>query len=431
MRFQRPRGTQDLLPEAASRWQAVTSSMRRTLVSYGYGELRTPLFEDTELFVRGVGTGTDIVQKEMYTFLDRKGRSLTLRPEGTASAVRAWLENNLGHEPGVQRLYYLGPMYRYDRPQAGRFREFFQVGAEALGSALPEQDVEAIDLMMAILQDLGLRGLEVEINSVGHPACRAEYEKLLRAALEKESKALCETCVERTATNPLRVFDCKNEACREVARRLPSLREHLCEACREHHAAVRAGLETLGMAYRENPMLVRGLDYYTRTAFEVHYPPLGAQSALGGGGRYDGLVEACGGPPTPAVGFSAGIERILVALEATRAVPAVAAGTPILVLPLGEPARQRALALARELRVVAAAEVDLSGRSLKAQLRSADRSGARLAVILGDEELARGEVALRDLVSSEQRSCSLKDVVGEVRRLLTSNPTASSEGASS
>ncbi len=420
MPFQRPRGTQDLLPPAAVQWRRVTESMRRCLDAYGYGEIRTPLFEETELFVRGVGAGTDIVSKEMYTFADRKGRSMTLRPEGTAPVVRAFLENNLGAEPGVHRLYYLGSMYRYDRPQAGRYREFFQVGAEAIGSPLPELDVEAIDLMMTMLHDLGLEDLAAEINSVGHPGCRAAYEERLRAALESERDGLCDTCRERALTNPLRVFDCKNPACRAVVERLPLLRDSLCDECRAHHASVRAGLETLGVPFTENPRLVRGLDYYTRTAFEVHYPALGAQSALGGGGRYDGLFEACGGPPTPAVGFSAGIERVLVAVEAAeRARDAVpAAGAAIWVAPLGDAARRRALVLARALRTVAPATVDLSGRALKAQMRGADRARARVVVLLGDDEMGRGEALVRDLQSGEQAAYAWADVLGAVRRIL-------------
>jgi len=405
MRFQRQRGTQDLLPEQARHWQHLDAQVRRTFASFDYGEIRTPLFEDTQLFVRGVGADTDIVQKEMYTFLDRKGRSLSLRPEGTAAVVRAYLENGMGREGGVRRLYYLGPMYRYDRPQAGRFREFFQLGAEAIGSAAPEQDLEIVDLMMTVLQELGLEDLEVEINSVGHPGCRAAYETLLRRALEAEQEALCPTCRERHVHNPLRVFDCKNEGCRAVAQRLPLLRQHLCEDCAAHHAAVLRGLDRLRLPHRENPHIVRGLDYYTRTAFEVHYPPLGAQSALGGGGRYDGLVEACGGPPTPAVGFSAGIERLLFALEQTRpqTLPSPR-GAPIQVLPQEESARLAALELARELRRAAPTAVDLSGRSLKAQLKSADRAGALVAVILGAEERERDEVVVRDLVQGAQAS---------------------------
>lgn len=420
MPFQRPRGTQDLLPDAAARWRAVTESMRRDLEAFGYGEVRTPLFEETELFIRGVGTGTDIVSKEMYTFQDRKGRSLTLRPEGTAPVVRAFLENNLGAEPGVQRLYYLGPMYRYDRPQAGRYREFFQVGAEAIGSALPELDVECIDLMMTMLRQLGLHDLTVEINSVGHPGCRAEYEVRLRDALAQHHDALCPTCQERARTNPLRVFDCKNDACRAIVAQLPLLREALCDDCRAHHAGVRDGLEALGVAYTENPRLVRGLDYYTRTAFEVHYPPLGAQSALGGGGRYDGLVEACGGPPTPAVGFSAGIERVLVALAAAPDAAAAGLRAGVWVAPLGAAARRQALVLARRLRAVAPTVVDLTGRSLKAQLRGADRTGSSVVVLLGDDELARGEAQVRDLRRGTQAAQAWDAVPGAVREILES-----------
>jgi len=389
--------------------------MRGCLDAYGYAEIRTPMFEDTELFVRGVGTGTDIVAKEMYTFNDRKGRSLTLRPEGTAPVVRAWLENNLGAEPGVCRLQYLGPMFRYDRPQAGRYREFFQVGGEAIGSAVPELDVEIIDVMMTMLGELGLRDLAVEINSVGHPGCRAVYERTLAAALVVTADELCDTCRERARTNPLRVFDCKSPSCRRVIERLPLLRDSLCADCKAHHAAVLAGLDALGISYRENPRLVRGLDYYTRTAFEVHYPPLGAQSALGGGGRYDGLVEACGGPPTPAVGFSSGIERVLVALESQ---PATAGAPRIWIAPLGDAARRQALVLARDLRRVATTEVDLSSRALKAQLRSADRAGARIAVLLGDAELDARAATVRDLRSGEQIQAPWPEVAAAAARLL-------------
>jgi histidyl-tRNA synthetase len=415
MRFQRPRGTQDLLPQDAPRWRHVTGVMRTTLDSFGYADIRTPLFEDTELFVRGVGNATDIVAKEMYTFADRKGRNLTLRPEGTAPVVRAYLENNLDAEPGLCRLQYMGPMFRYDRPQAGRYREFFQVGAEAIGSPLPEVDVEIIDAMMTMLYALGLRQLGVEINSVGHPGCRADYEVTLRAALAAAAADLCATCNERAQINPLRVFDCKNPACRPTIERLPLLRAALCGDCRRHHAAVAEGLTALGLAYTENPRLVRGLDYYTRTAFEVHYPPLGAQSALGGGGRYDGLVEACGGPPTPAVGFSAGIERVLVAIAG---LPLAPPAPSIWLVPLGDAARRQALVLARALRPVAAVHVDLTGRGLKAQLRGADRNGARLAILLGDDEMARGEASIRDLAAGTQIAAPWAELPAAVRRIL-------------
>jgi histidyl-tRNA synthetase len=417
MRFQRPRGTQDLLPADARRWRRVTTQMQACLDAFGYDEIRTPIFEDTELFVRGVGTATDIVAKEMYTFADRKGRSLTLRPEGTAPVARAYLENNLGAEPGVRRLQYLGPMFRYDRPQAGRYREFFQIGGEAIGSPLPELDVEIVDLMMTMLRAVGIQDLAVEINSVGHPGCRAVYETTLRAALDSAAAELCETCRERMRTNPLRVFDCKTPGCRAVVARLPLLRDALCADCQSHHAAVRAGLDALDVAYSENPRLVRGLDYYTRTAFEVHYPPLGAQSALGGGGRYDGLIEACGGPPTPAVGFSAGIERALVALDDLAAASATAPAG-IWVAPLGDAARRQALVLGRALRVVARTEVDLSGRALKAQLRGADRAGARVAVILGDTEMAAQAALVRDLRTGVQAPAPWPEVATAAGRIL-------------
>jgi histidyl-tRNA synthetase len=323
-------------------------------------------------------------------------------------------------------------MYRYSRPQPGRFREFFQVGAEAIGTDLPEQDAEVIDVMMQILRELGLTGLRVEVNSLGTAASRAAYVEVLRrelgdAASPGESIApLCETCQARVPKNPLRIFDCKNEACRRIAERLPKLSGFLSAEDRVHFDTVRGALDALGIDHVQNDLLVRGLDYYTRTAFEVHYAPLGSQSALGGGGRYDGLIEACGGPPTPAVGFSAGIERILYALQDSAAAPPAAADAAVVVLPLGASARVEALRLARRLRSVAAARVDLTGRSLKAQLRTAGRD-ARVAVILGDHELQKREASVRDLVRGEQRSVGLDELLDVVKRTLATTAGRSPE----
>jgi len=419
MGFRRPRGTQDVLPTQSVRWRYVTDGMRRVLEQFGYGEIRTPAFEDTQLFIRSVGEATDIVQKEMYTFEDRKGRSLTLRPEGTAAVVRAWLENNLGRESAVQRLWYLGPMYRYDRPQAGRYREFFQVGAEVIGSQAPELDVEIIDLMMSILSELGLQDLKVEVNSVGGPESRARYESKLQEELRSHQSELCATCQGRIESNPLRILDCKNETCQGVVAQLSRLPEFLTEEETRHHEQVLQGLDAMNIPWQANDRLVRGLDYYTRTAFEVHYPPLGAQSALGGGGRYDGLVQACGGPQTPAVGFSAGIERILFALEETQAARLdLPVGAPIVVLPVGEAARLAGMGLARQLRQVAATSIDLTGRSLKAQLRTAGKGDALVGIILGDEEMQRNEVTLRDLQAGEQQAVAQDAMVDAVRQVL-------------
>jgi histidyl-tRNA synthetase len=391
------------------------------LTDFGYGELRTPVFEDTQLFIRGVGEGTDIVQKEMYTFADRKGRSMTLRPEGTAAVVRAWLENNLGREAGTQRFWYLGPMFRYDRPQAGRYREFFQVGAEVIGSQAPEFDVEIIDLMMSMLARLGMHDLYVQVNSVGGPESRARYEAVLRRELVARREPLCGTCQGRIESNPLRILDCKNEACQAVVAQLPTLGDFLSPEEKAHHEAVLAGLTALSIAWQPNARLVRGLDYYTRTAFEVHYPPLGAQSALGGGGRYDGLVQACGGDATPAVGFSAGIERVLFALEQTQ--PQVLpqrVDAPVVVLPVGEAARLAGMRLAHELRLVVPTSIDLTGRSLKAQLRTAGKGDARFGILLGDSELQRGEATLRDLQAGEQRAVALSNLAAAVRQSMHS-----------
>ena len=422
MTFRRPRGTQDVLPQQAVRWRYITDIMRRVLTDFGYGEVRTPVFEDTQLFIRGVGEGTDIVQKEMYTFADRKGRSMTLRPEGTAAVVRAWLENNLGREAGTQRFWYLGPMFRYDRPQAGRYREFFQVGAEVIGSQAPEFDVEIIELMMTMLSRLGMKDLYVQVNSVGGPESRQQYETVLRRELLARRDELCGTCQSRIESNPLRILDCKNEGCQAVVAQMPTLGEFLSSEEKTHHEAVLAGLDALKIPWQPNDRLVRGLDYYTRTAFEVHYPPLGAQSALGGGGRYDGLVEACGGPATPAVGFSAGIERVLFALEQTQ--PQLlpqSVDAAVVVLPVGDTARLAGMRLASQLRQVAPTSIDLTGRSLKALLRTAGKGDAQLGVLLGDSELERNEVTLRDLRAGEQRAVALSELLEAVQQSLQSS----------
>ena len=312
-------------------------------------------------------------------------------------------------------------MYRYDRPQAGRYREFFQVGAEVIGSQAPELDVEIIDLMMSILSELGLRDLNVQVNSVGGPVSRAKYDGVLRQELQSRRSQLCATCQARIESNPLRILDCKNETCQSVVAQLPKLSEFLTPEEVDHHEQVLRGLDVLEIPWQANDRLVRGLDYYTRTAFEVHYPPLGAQSALGGGGRYDGLVQACGGPETPAVGFSAGIERILLALEQTQAAGHdLPAGPPITVLPVGQAARLAAMRLAGQLRTVAPTSIDLTGRSLKAQLRTAGKGDATVGIILGDDELQRGEIMLRDLRAGEQQAVAQAAALDAVRQLLHS-----------
>jgi histidyl-tRNA synthetase len=411
MALQPVKGTHDILPDEQAAWRQVSTSARRLLAVYGYREIVTPMFEATELFERSVGATTDIVEKEMYTFADTKGRRISLRPEGTAGVVRAYLSHGRGRDNPLDKLFYIGPMFRRERPQKGRFRQFHQVGVEAIGDAGATLDVEVIALLMHLLEEVGVRDVELQLNSVGCPACRPAYRETLVAALEPQQAALCEDCRRRLATNPMRVLDCKVPACGAVVSTAPVLVEQLCAACDQHLREVRGGLDTLGIAYQLNPQLVRGLDYYTRTAFEVLAAGLGAQAAVAAGGRYDGLVEELGGRPTPAIGFAVGMERLIDLMAVAAEVPLPRA----FIVCLGDPARQRGLRLTAELRRAGlACDMDHTGRSLKAQLRRADRLGARWAVILGDEELARSEAVVRDLTRSEQSNVPLAQLVAVI-----------------
>jgi histidyl-tRNA synthetase len=402
MRFTRPRGTNDFFGERMETWRAVELALTGYLRSCGYREIRTPIFESTELFVRTVGEATDIVTKEMYTFPDRKGRSLTLRPENTAPVMRAFLENGLYRTGGVERFHYVGPMFRYDRPQAGRFRQFHQIGAEALGSSGPAIDAEIIDASLGLYRVLGFPPLEVRLNSVGCPVCRPKFKDVLTASIEGLKGELCTACLERTGTNPLRIFDCKE--CGSVKARLPVITDHLCEGCRDHFEKLQRTLTAMGIRYVLDPLLVRGLDYYTKTAFEILHPALGAQNALCGGGRYDGLAEDCGGPPVPAVGFSAGMERLMEVLPAEFAGGRSTRETDVSIAVLDESSVARALSIARELRSRGfSVLVDLSARNIKRQLKAASEADAVFAVIIGLAELEPGTVALKNMKTGDQR----------------------------
>jgi len=403
MKFQAPRGTQDILPDASAGWQALEERARLVSERHGYREVRTPIFEATELFLRGVGETTDIVTKEMYTFADRKGRSLTLRPEGTAGVMRALVEHGLAQAGRIHRLWYVGPMFRYDRPQAGRFRQFHQWGAECVGTESPNADVEIVLLLVDYLASFGLGNTKVLLNSVGHPGCRPAYAEKLRAYLAPHFESLCPDCKVRFEKNPLRILDCKVPHDQEVAKGIPPILDSLCDECRTHFDGVRAGLDAVGVPYELDPHLVRGLDYYTKTAFEVHDLARGAQSALGGGGRYDGLIQDVGGPLVPGVGFSAGLERILAALEEQGKAPARAEDIVFVARMGGPSVDAEAARLVRELRKSFAATMDYeNGRSLGAQLKQADKLGATRAILLGEDELAQGEVTLKDLRSGTQ-----------------------------
>jgi len=400
MKYSRPRGTQDIIPPETSKWRHVEEVFTSVFESCGYKGIRTPIFEMTELFERAVGEDTDIITKEMYTFSDRGGRSLTLRPENTASVVRAYLENGMHRLGGIIRLYYGGPMFRYEKPQAGRFRQFHQVGVEAIGSRNALVDVEIMDIVLAALEKLGFKGLSVKINSVGCSKCRPVYRKKLRSALQDLVGELCNDCSGRLDKNPLRIFDCKR--CVDIKARLPEITAHLCGECSEHFDRVTAGLQKLGRLFDRDPLLVRGLDYYTKTTFEIIHTSLGAQNALCGGGRYDDLIEECGGPPTPAVGFSAGLERIISVLPKESTEAASLAGSPeFYVVCADDQSSIRALEIARILRRTGGTVADLSLRSMKKQMRGAEKTGARFAVIVQNDP--PGSVQCRDLAAREQQ----------------------------
>lgn len=394
------KGVKDILPDEAGRWQLVEAEARRLAEVYGFREIRIPVFEATELFARSIGASTDIVEKEMYTFQDRDGSSLTLRPEATAGAVRAYIEHNLSASPTSQKLYYFGPMFRHERPQAGRLRQFHQFGVESFGCAEPAADIEIISLLWRFFSTLGLPDLTLEINSLGEAGDRPAYKAVLLDFLKKREEKLCQNCRRRMATNPLRVLDCKVPECRAATEGAPKLTDHLSPRAREHFDTVLAGLKALDIPFTLNPRLVRGLDYYTLTTFEITTTHLGAQNAVGAGGRYDGLVETLGGPKTPAVGFAVGLERTVLALP-SGALPTSSKLVYVASFgPQGLPAGRRILYDLRALGIQS--DSDYRASTLKAHLKQADRLGAALAVIVGDDEAAKDLVVVRNMTSKEQ-----------------------------
>jgi histidyl-tRNA synthetase len=411
MRYQRPIGTQDVTPEIAPEWRFVEESFRQLAGRYGYGELRTPVFEDTDLFLRSVGQETDIASKEMYTFEDRGGRSMTLRAEGTAPAVRAYLENHLDRtdKQRLVKLFYVVPIFRYDRPQAGRYRQHHQLGIEAIGSADPAVDAEVISLAWNFYAQMGLTGLKLLLNSVGCPACAPAYVDKLKQSLASRLPDLCDSCQRRYVENPLRMLDCKVD--HDAMAEAPKLIEELCGECADHLQGVLGALDALGVPHEIDHTIVRGLDYYTKTAFEFQIEGIGAQSALGGGGRYDGLVEKCGGPPTPGVGLGMGLERVLLARQLLgQALPADRR-EGVFIVALGDAVWTEALTLLQELRLAGLkAEVDYRRRSMKAQLRFADNERFAQAIILGENELAQGVAGLKDLATGEQVEVNRADL---------------------
>lgn len=411
-----PRGTKDILPDTVGDWNYIEGEIRELCRRFGYSEIRTPIFEHTELFQRGIGEGTDVVDKEMYTFTDRGERSITLRPENTASAVRAYLQNKLYAQSNLVKLFYIGSMFRYDRPQAGRMREFHQFGVEALGEENPAVDAEVILLAMSLLEGLGLKDLELSINSVGCPKCRSKYRTMLQDFFRDKLDDLCEDCRSRFERSPLRILDCKKDSDKPYMADAPKITDCLCGECAEHFAKLQELLESAGVKFSHDPRLVRGLDYYTKTAFEIKYPPLGAQSAVAGGGRYDGLIEEMGGNPTPAVGFATGLERLLLALESQNLLPEKNRSVDAYVVALGESAQAEGFKLLNNLRQQGiSAAMDFAGRSMKAQMKQANKLGARYSVILGDDEIAEGVVMLRSMEDSSQEKIPMAQAAEKIK----------------
>ncbi len=412
MDLRAPRGMQDVLPDVVGRWHDVESRMRDWAHRYGYREIRTPTVEHTEVFQRGVGEGTDIVDKEMYTFLDRGGRSLTLRAEGTAPVMRAFLEHNLGGAGLPVRVYYICPIFRYDRPQKGRFRQHTQFGAEVIGSPDPAADAEVLSLPVRLMQSFGLAQVEVHLNSVGDHVCRPRYLQALKDYYRPHLDEVDEDCRRRYKTNPLRLLECKHD--QRIARGAPRMLDYLCDPCREHFKAVQGHLDAMGIPHTIDPYIVRGLDYYTRTAWEVFSGKLGAQNSMLGGGRYDGLAEQLGGPPTPGVGFGMGIERLLLVLEEEGSVLRGDPAPDVFIATAGTDL-SRALALADQLRgggltVI----VDVMGRGLRAQMKQADRLGAPFVLLLGEEEVRRGVAVLRHMATGKQEEVALDSLAGSL-----------------
>lgn len=404
------KGVKDILPEETPRWRFIEDTVRRWASRYGFQEIRIPIFEVTTLFARSIGATTDIVEKEMYTFPDRDGTSLTLRPEGTAGTVRAFIEHNRAADPLPQKYFYLGPMFRHERPQAGRLRQFHQFGVEYFGTQDARADIEVISLLWRALSDLALPDLTLEMNSLGTGADRAAYVPILVSFLKGRSARLCANCQRRMETNPLRVLDCKVPECRAATEDAPHLTSHLSPEAKDHFDQVLLGLTALGVPYRLNPRLVRGLDYYCLTAFEITSTHLGAQNAVGAGGRYDGLVQVLGGPMTPAVGFAVGLERISLMLpdqSLPRALPSV------YVAAFGSAGGSAGVLLLEQLRRAGVtAQTDYRSTTLKAHLRQADRAGSRFAVLLGDDEVMNGSAVVRDMETKAQETVPLSDLPG-------------------
>lgn len=412
------KGVKDILPGDVRRWRRVEELARELFRTYGFSEIRTPIIEHTVLFARSIGATSDIVEKEMYAFKDQGGEEITMRPEGTAGVVRSYVEHKLHAQSAVSKLFYMGPMFRRERPQAGRLRQFHQIGVEALGVQEPGVDVDVLALLHDFFASIGVQGVELQINSLGCRDCRPRYREALTAFLQGVKDKLCPDCQRRMDVNPLRVLDCKSEHCKAATVNAPEMAEHLDDGCREHFSRVREGLDALGVSYSVNPRMVRGLDYYTRTTFEmVATDKAGAQNAVAAGGRYDGLVEELGGPPTPGIGFAIGMERLILMLPDSGEAQE---GPALFIAALGDEAARISTKLTHGLRQQGVwAEYDYMGASLKSQMKKADRLGARRVLIIGGDELARGAAVLRDMSTKEQTELAIDGLMEELVTKLT------------
>lgn len=410
-----PRGTKDIVPSESYKWEYLETMFKEICKNFGYSEIRTPIFEHTELFERGVGETTDVVQKEMYTFLDKGERSITLKPEGTSSVVRAFVENKIYTESQPTKVYYATPCFRYERPEAGRLRQFHQFGVEAFGSDEASLDVEVMNLVSTFFKKLGLKNIELHINSIGCPTCRQAYNEKLREYLSSKVDSLCGTCKSRYDKNPMRILDCKVESCGEKTKDAPLMIDNLCEGCEEHFTKVKDYLELAEVEYVVDPKIVRGLDYYTKTAFEFISKDIGSQGTVSGGGRYDGLVSELGGPSTPSVGFGMGIERLLLTLESNGIEIPKQDSIDLFIVSMGDEAHRLAFKLLSKLRLNGiSADKDYLNRGIKPQFKYANKLNAKYTVVIGDSEIEKNIVSLKDMESGEQKEISIDDLIDEL-----------------
>lgn len=410
-----PRGTKDVIPSDVYKWTFVEDMFREICEKFGYREIRTPAFEHTELFKRGVGETTDIVQKEMYTFTDNGGREITLKPEGTAPVVRAFIENKLYADAQPTKLFYNTPCFRYERPQAGRFRAFHQFGVEVFGAVNPSVDAEVISIAMTFFKKLGLKNLELKINSIGCPECRKKYNEALREFLNEKLEKLCKTCEDRYERNPMRIIDCKKEECQKELTGVPLILDYICQDCEDHFEKLQKYLGLMGLEYEIDPRIVRGLDYYNRTAFEIISREIGSQATVCGGGRYDGLVEEIGGPSTPGVGFGLGIERLLLTLENNNIEIPKPKGIDVFIVTMGNRANEKAVEISQRLREnMVSVDIDHLSRSMKAQFKYSNKVNSLYTVVIGDNELDNNVVSLKNMETSTQEEITLDSVIDEI-----------------